>query len=279
MPQLTFNPTTENPTDSQKVAEAAALAQGEKLLQAQQADLEARYAQEDRENSDVGLIGGKFKSQEDLLKAYEELQKKLGKGESQEDETETPETPTEASEEQAEDVPEQEVIFNKAAAEYQDGGELSEESLEALSKMDSKELIKAYVQFFTKSAQQQQVVQLQQTQLSEIKSIAGGDDGYNQMIGWAAENLEPQEIESFNTVTNSGNYPAIRFAVEALTNRYKQAVGYEGKMLTGRKADTGIKPYRSNAELARDIADPRYQTDPAFRQDVEARLTISQDLL
>lgn len=279
MAQLTFDPAADSQTDAQKAAEAAALAQGEKLAQAFDEDRNAKYIQDDRENENLQLIGGKFKSQEDLLKAYEELQKKLGKGESQEDETEASEEPTEVTEEQSEETPEQEAIFSKAAEEYQNGGELSEESLEALSKMDSKDLIKAYVEFFTKSAQQQQVVQLQQNQLSEIKSIAGGDDAYNEMIGWAAENLDQQEIDSFNYVTNSGNYPAIRFAVEALNNRYKQAVGYEGKMLTGRKADTGVKPYRSNAELARDIADPRYQTDPAFRQDVEARLSLSQDLL
>ena len=50
-------------------------------------------------------------------------------------------------------------------------------------------------------------------------------------------------------------------------------------MVTGRKSAPSVQGYRSNAELARDISDPRYSTDPAFRADVEARLAKSGDLL
>lgn len=279
MPTRTFDPTTEAASREQIEAEAAALAQGEKLTEAFAKDKEAKFELDSRENEAADLIGGKFKSQEDLLKAYEELQKKLGKGEDSEENESTSEEPTEGSEGDTEEASESETIFNRAAAEYQEGGQLSEESIEELSKMDSKDLIKAYVDFFTKSSQQQQQAELQQTQINEIKSMAGGEDSYNEMIQWAAENLDKNEIESFNYVTNTGNMPAIRFAVEALNNRFKAAEGYEGKMITGRKADNGVKPYRSNAELARDIADPRYSSDPAFRQDVEERLAVSSNLL
>ena len=49
--------------------------------------------------------------------------------------------------------------------------------------------------------------------------------------------------------------------------------------MTGKKAAPSVQGYRSNAELARDIADPRYHSDPAFRADVESRLARSGDLL
>lgn len=96
---------------------------------------------------------------------------------------------------------------------------------------------------------------------------------------WAAQNLSPEEINDYNTVTGSGNPVAIRFAVQALQARYQRDEGYEAPLVTGKKADTGLKPYRSQAELARDIANPLYHADPAFRADVEERLARSTNLL
>jgi hypothetical protein len=81
-------------------------------------------------------------------------------------------------------------------------------------------------------------------------------------------------------VITSGNKAATRFAVEALTNRYKAAVGFDGEQVSGGRAKTqGIKPYRSEAELHRDLAYPLYQNDPAFRIDLETQLASSGELL
>ena len=147
--------------------------------------------------------------------------------------------------------------------------------------MDSKELIQAYVSFYSKNAQNyQQQAAIQESTQQELMGIAGGQQAYGEMVQWAAQNLDPQEVEAFNTVTNSGNVPAIKFAVEALTNRYKAAEGYEAPLVSGKSPkNTGAQPYRSHAELARDISNPKYNSDPAFRADVEARLARSTDLL
>ena len=95
--RMTFDP-SEGPSTEQQAAETAALEQGEKLIQAQEEDRDRRMATTDSEQEDVSLIGGKFKSQEDLLKAYNELQSKLGQPASEGEEEET-EEPVEASEE------------------------------------------------------------------------------------------------------------------------------------------------------------------------------------
>lgn len=278
-----FDPQSDAPSPEQMAAEQAALAQGEKILAAQEADRLSKYERDANENEDVSLIGGKFKSQDDLLKAYQELQKKLSKGEALDEEEEAPEGQPEASEEVPEEEPQsdRETALTKAAEIYSQSGQLNEETIEELSKMDSKELIKAYVDFYSKNAQNyQQQVQLQESQQQEIMGLAGGQQGYTEMVQWASQNLDPQEVDAFNSVTNSGNLPAIKFAVEALNNRYKAAEGFEAPLVSGKRAaDPASRPYRSHAELARDIADVRYKTDPAFRQDVEARLARSTDLL
>ena len=77
--QLTFDPSEEGNSPAVAEAEKAALAQGEALAQAELEDRARKFQQADGENEDVALIGGKFKSQDDLLNAYNELQKKLGR--------------------------------------------------------------------------------------------------------------------------------------------------------------------------------------------------------
>ena len=278
--ETTFDIGNEVP-ESQKTAEAEALAQGEKIAEMEAADKAERMKDISAEQEEVALIGGKFKSQDDLLKAYEELQSKMGKGD--EESTEEP-VEEEVKEETTEEVEEVEVtehesVITKASQQYEESGELSEESIEELSKMDSKDLIKAYVSMFQKN--QTEVANKQQAAVneSEVMDIVGGKDSYASMIEWAGSNLSETEVAAYNNVTNSGNMDAIRFAVEALSTRYKNAEGSEKPLITGKSAVAKGTTYRSNAELSRDIADPRYHSDPAFRMDVEAKLARSGNLL
>ena len=273
MPTLTFDPSADGPSQAEQDAEAKALAQGEKLEEARAQDEAAKWENTDKENENIELIGGKFKSQEELLKAYQELEKLRSKETNEDTETEPSEEPTAESEEtEVETNP----VFTKAADEYAETGQITEESIEQLSKMDSKDLIKSYLDFYTKS---QATAELQATQVAEIKNIAGGEEGYKELTQWASQNLEKTELEQFNAVANTQNYTAIKFAVEALNSRYRQKEGYEAPLVTGKPVADGAKPYRSQAELARDIANPLYNTDPAFRNDVETRLSLSENLL
>jgi hypothetical protein len=279
-----FDP-SEGPSPEQQEAEANALKQGELIANAQEEDRARKYAQADAENEDAGLIGGKFKSQDDLLRAYQELQKKLGEKTPDEEEepaeepTEAPEeAPVEDEEEEAVEVSETVTLMEKLGAEFAEKGALDDASVEQLAALDSKELINAYLQYYQKTAAAQQQATIEASTINAIKESVGGDRGYTEMIQWAGENLSQQEIGEFNSVTDSGNVAAIKFAVAALYNRYRGSEGYEAELVTGKKADS-VKGYRSHAELSRDIADPRYSKDPAFRADVEARLARSKDLL
>jgi hypothetical protein len=56
-------------------------------------------------------------------------------------------------------------------------------------------------------------------------------------------------------------------------------VGFEGQQVSGKNVRNSIKGFRSQAELAQAISDPRYRNDPAYRMDVEDRLAASGDLL
>lgn len=279
MPTTVFDP-SEGISINQQSAEATALEQGEKLAQISQQDQDARWEQQSRDQEDAALIGGKFKSQEDLLKAYEALQKKLGNKDAEDEEE-----PVEGDSEPEEATPKEEgaseavSLMNRLGQEYAKNGDLSEADVDQLTQLDSKELVAAYIEYYKSGQQKAQVQATTETQVAEVVASVGGKEAYAEMISWAVDNLDQGEIDSYNSVTNSGNPAAIKFAVEALSNRYRNSEGFEAPLVSGRKADSGVKPYRSQAELARDIANPMYQQDPAFRADVEARLSRSKDLL
>ena len=144
--------------------------------------------------------------------------------------------------------------------------------------MPSEQLIDAYLEM-------QKNASIQPSQLSDadanaILTSVGGEEAYNETLAWAADNLKPDEVAAFDNVINSGNKDAIFFAVQSLNQRYKDAVGFEGKRVSGKSVKgQGVKGFRSQAELARAISDPRYRTDPAYRLDIQEKLAASGDLL
>ena len=65
------------------------------------------------------------------------------------------------------------------------------------------------------------------------------------------------------------------FAVQALQYRFNDAVGVEGEMLTGKAASNKGDVFRSQAEVVRAMSDPKYDKDPAYRQDIYNKLERS----
>jgi len=84
------------------------------------------------------------------------------------------------------------------------------------------------------------------------------------LLPGAADNLRPEEVAAFENVVNSGNKDAIFFAVQALNQRYKDAVGFEGKRVSGKSVKNTTKAFRSQAELAPGYFRSRYRDDPAY---------------
>ena len=174
MTTTTFDP-SEDRSDEQKAAEAAALEQGEKIAQMQAEDRERRFQQLEAADEQPDLIAGKFKSQDELLKAYEELQKKLGSEAPAEEPSEEVEPAEERVEEEVEEQPEATEItetvnyMHQLSKEVGDDGVLSEEAIDKLSSMDTKDLIKAYM---TYNSQVQQA-SLAGSELQAIKDSVG----------------------------------------------------------------------------------------------------------
>ena len=117
--------------------------------------------------------------------------------------------------------------------------------------------------------------QLTEAQAQELFKMCGGEETYQDMMRWAADSLSKEEIGMYDSVMGSGNASSIYFAVQALNNKYTDAVGSEGQLLTGRGSAESNAVFRSQSELVQAMSDPRYDSDPAYRSDVMAKLEIS----
>ena len=269
--------------DPTPAAEVSGEVEGVQLTAEEQDSLQVgEQIQEQQEQ----LFAGKYKSAEELEKAYGELQKKLGEkgdedseeagdsepAESKEDSEETEETsqPSAAAE-----------LITSASNEFNEKGELTAETIAKFSSMSSQELVEAYMQVqgqLPQASQEAEVADISNAVVNEVKNAAGGETAYNNMVQWAGENLPQTSIEAFDNIINSGSVEAIKLAVSGLKAQYENSNGYEGTMLTG-KAPTNTKDvYRSQAELVAAMSDRRYDNDPAYRQDVIAKLERSDNL-
>ena len=282
MSEIVFDATDPDVTSARETEELRLIEQGNQLIEKQEAEVEEKYRRSQLEAEEHSQYAGKFKSAEDLEKAYLELQKKLGQKETDES-SPTDETESDNSEDATQDEESpvaKRVSFLKEASEeyYSNDNQLKPETIEKLKGMPSEELIEAYLEL-QKNNPVVQSQPLSDEAAKDIVASVGGQEAYNDTLAWAADNLKPEEVAAYDNVVNSGNKDAIFFAVQALNQRYKDSVGFEGQRISGKAPKATVKGFRSNAELAAAISDRRYRTDPAYRFDVEQKLASSGDLL
>ena len=273
---------------------------------------------EEMVNQQEQLLAGKYKNAEELEKAYGELERKLGEKDNKDseptDEVEVQETP-EVSEEKTEtpEATEENFYLEDGKVNYDSVNEAYGEKLGELfqnSDIDpwaiskhfqenegsitetdykqlegaglSRQTVDAYLQGravemgYTETTDS---ADISDSTVAEIKNVAGGEESYQNMVNWASNNLDKNSINAFDEIINTGSADAIKLAVNGLKSQYEDATGKEGTLLTGKAPkETPQQGFRSQAELVRAMSDKRYDNDPAYRQDVIAKLEQSNDL-
>ena len=227
------------------------------------------------ESQQEQLLAGKYKNAEELEKAHLELQKKLGeRAEPQEPVAEEPKAEDAKEEEpKAEDTkkdkPEPKVLdelWNQREKGF------SDEALQNLAKTNPGELAKEYLRY----RESQQPKGLSDKDVNDLKNIAGGPEKYDQLVDWATKNLPEKEQQMYDAVVDRGDPLACYFALQTVMNKYENAVGVEGQLITGKAPSASTDTFRSQAELVAAMGDPRYDNDPAYRQDVISKLDRSK---
>lgn len=244
-------------------------------------------ATDKQDEGDSELLAGKYKSVEDLEKAYKELQSKLGQRsddvDADEAEDEKPSPERDSNVRSATDIygeligtrlEEAGVDYMDINERWQQNGELSSDDYEALEGAGfSRDMVDSYLTGLQYRNNQDSVLSMQE--VAAVKQEYGGEAEYNRMIEWAGSNLTKDEIDGFNQLINTQPIGAVRLAIAGLHARYTGAEGREPKLLGGRPAKGGEAKFESTAQLVEAMKDPRYANDPAYRAKVEAKLARS----
>ena len=233
-----------------------------------------------------GLLAGKYKSQEELEKGYLELQKQLGKQPSEdsgitEDEPEQGETETPQGAREiygdyiGSKFEEAEIDYEGMNSRWQETGQLTDEDYSELNEAGfSRDMVEAYLQGVQFNAQRD--TELQQGQVKEIQDMYGGEAAYGEMITWAAGVLTDSEKAAFDMAIKNPNYDMVKLAVAGLHSRYMSEGNKEPKLVSGRTTKRASKAkFESMAQVVAAMNDPLYKTDPAYRKQVEEKLSRS----
>ena len=89
--------------------------------------------------------------------------------------------------------------------------------------------------------------------------------------------MSDNEVKAFNDTMDSGTLDQAQLAISGIQAKYN-SVNQEPSLFSGERADNSKGAYRSVGEMLADINNPKYESDSAFRADVEAKVKASNVL-
>ena len=196
---------------------------------------------------------------ESLAKSYSELERAASAPEGEATDTDESAPPS--------SFPLTEEEMGSYGQELFESGDVSEASIAAMAE---KGLPRELVQQFVEG----QKALMAQSQAQSLDAV-GGEESYQQIVGWAQENMSEQEIAAYDTVMTSGDSEAVMMNIRGLHARYVQATGRPNLISGNTGSDSAVGAYRSWAEVTAAMKDTKYHDDPAYRQDVQNRLAVS----
>lgn len=152
------------------------------------------------------------------------------------------------------------VDFDVLSKEFNDNGELSQSSIEALDKAGyPKSVVDAYI-----NGMQANVDKF----VSQVQGFAGGEQGYAQLVQFM--NTQPVEVrKSFNETLNTGKLGQIQLAISGIKAQMVSKYGTSNPtIMTGSVAQSPATGYSNTQEMVDAMSDPRYQVDPAYTREV-----------
>ena len=162
------------------------------------------------------------------------------------------------------------IDYNALREEYLEEGKLSKANLKALADAGiDEELINGYIE-----GQQARFEVYSQ----HVMAIAGGAEEYDKLCKWARKHLSEKEIKHFDKAVDSNDVDEARFAVKGLmAMREKANGGSRPKLVHGKtsRPAPSVKGFRSLAEQAKAMDDPRYEVDPEYTRKVDRRILAS----
>ena len=272
----------------------------EELQQQNAAIAEAETEQQAAEEPQ--LLAGKFKSPQDLEKAYQELQRKLGqrgqdptvKDSLTDDEPASP-TPEQYTPELGKQ------LYGDTVATAIEAAEIN--PLEMAQKVEAGEDVSSYVDALVQkgglprevvqtyldgvkpqqaAATDSQAAALSDADVTELKATVGGEEQFQKLSQWAMANFDQQEMADYNAAVNSSK-AAARFALRQLQARASATSGEGAKepQLIGGGTPAKTDAFETQQQAIEAMRKTNsqgkrlYNTDPKYRSWYEKTLARS----
>ena len=249
------------------------------------------FVQEQEAAQSNDKILGKFNTQEDLAKAYTELEKRVG----QQPQNETPEPPAE----QTDDNYTAEAASELYGKEYVDA--LSEKGVDMaiiMKRADNGEDIsanydtlaevfnvpKAVVENYVNAAQQTQMPApgLTPEDGVEVRNAIGGDEAFAEVTQWVEKNVDKQTLDNYNKIADT-NKEAALWALKFFQAQMKSP----GSVVEPKLYGGGNVPSQTTYESKQQVLDAMnktnskgqrlYDVDEAYRDKV-AKILLNSDV-
>ena len=199
----------------------------------------------------------KFKSAEELAKAYNSLEKEYSSRQTQETK------PEEVQQEV------QQRGLEKFYNEFAETGALTDNSYDELAKQGlDKDLVNSYIDG-------QKAVADKNTKA--IQDVAGGAENYTELVNWAGKNLSEAEQTTFNNMVDGGDVEQAKFAVQGLM--MKSGTNFnpnQPKLFEGTSDIVSADAFTSVSQVTDAMNDPRYEKDPSYRKEIENKISRSK---
>ncbi|MER8385246.1 hypothetical protein NKH14_06940 [Mesorhizobium sp. M1380] len=221
-------------------------------------------------------LNEKFQSPEELAKAYEELEKKLGaqkeEAKPEAEKTEAEKAKEEADKKAADETPKKasEVVADLNAKFLAQDGKLTDADYAAAEAIGHD---RATVDAFIAGQQA-----LAEVATQRITGAAGGKESMDRMFAWASTSLPAAEIDTFNKSFEGADVNAAVIAMEQLKGKYEAANGKDPTLIGGKPAAASSDVFSSWAQVQTAMSDDRYSKDHAYRTSVEQKLARSNNI-
>ena len=213
-------------------------------LAAEQEKINAAKAElydEQQRGEEEGLILGKYRTQEDLVEAYRNLQR--------ENERMRQGQPPDVELESERDRPDQ---------QYEQGVEEEEEEEPPVNQLSEEDAIRIRDSMFEQ---------------------VGGQAKYQQLMEWANQNISQAEADLYQQALDAGDEYGIMTQLKSFQYDMMMSRGYEPRLTGGRAPTQDVKGFESEAQVVAAMSDPRYSgpnPDHAYVRDVERRMSVSK---
>lgn len=156
------------------------------------------------------------------------------------------------------------IDWDALTKEYDEKGELSKETLDALDKAGyPKSVVDNYISGLEA---------LSEKFVNEVKGFAGGDKGYDEVISYLQK--QPDSVKKdFNDVIESGNLGAIKLVIKGIQSEMKATYGTSNPtMMRGQASRANQVGFATQDDMVKAMSDPRYGVDKKYTDEVYAKV-------